>query len=109
MDDRQVSRAKVTIHTAIYNMEYAACFINDSAGFFKRSLIESCVTNDSTPISVGGKEISFDAVTQGNLSCKYKQCTSKYNSRVVIYTHRGFIRLSSDWLTDDLQHTIRVC
>ena len=71
MDDRQVSRAKVTIHTAIYNMEYAACFINDSAGFFKRSLIESCVTNDSTPISVGGKEISFDAVTQGNLSCKY--------------------------------------
>ena len=25
MDDKQVARAKATIHTGIYNMEYAAC------------------------------------------------------------------------------------
>lgn len=105
MDDRQVSRAKVTIHTAIYNMEYAACFINDSAGFFKRSLIESCVTNDSTPISVGGKEISFDAVTQGNLSCKYiygiDPASEQDNfSIVVLEIHDNHHRLVYCWTTN---------
>lgn len=105
MDDRQVSRAKVTIHTAIYNMEYAACFINDSAGFFKRSLIESCVTNDSTPISVGGKEISFDAVTQGNLSCKYiygiDPASEQDNfSIVILEIHDNHHRLVYCWTTN---------
>jgi hypothetical protein len=33
MDDKQVARAKATIHTGIYNMEYAACFTADSDGF----------------------------------------------------------------------------
>ena len=105
MDDSQVSRAKGTIHTAIYNMEYAACFINDSAGFFKRSLIESCVTNDSTPISVGGKEISFDAVTQGNLSCKYiygiDPASEQDNfSIVILEIHDNHHRLVYCWTTN---------
>lgn len=71
MDDKQVSRAKATIHTGIYNMEYAACFINDSEGFFKRSLIESCVTSESKPIVINSKNILFDATTQGNSNYKY--------------------------------------
>ena len=61
MDDKQVARAKATIHSGIYNMEYAACFVNDSQGFFKRSLIESCVASDQAPVKIGDKEIVFDA------------------------------------------------
>ena len=57
MDDKQVARAKATIHTGIYNMEYAACFAEDSEGFFKRSLIESCVTSDKNPIKIRDEEI----------------------------------------------------
>jgi hypothetical protein len=67
MDDKQVARAKATIHTGIYNMEYAACFTEDSEGFFKRSLIESCVVSDKKDIigPTSGK-IVFDATVKGS-------------------------------------------
>jgi hypothetical protein len=71
MDDKQVSRAKATIHTGIYNMEYGACFTSDSNGFFKRSLIESCVVNDSNPVVINSNPIIFDAVITGNSSKQY--------------------------------------
>jgi hypothetical protein len=71
MDDKQVSRAKATIHTGVYNMEYAACFVSDSEGFFRRSLIESCVVSDVKPTVINDKPIVFDAVTKGNSSCQY--------------------------------------
>jgi len=71
MDDKQVSRAKATIHTGIYNMEYAACFTADSDGFFKRSLIENCVVNDSSPIVINNKPIIFDPIVTGNTSLQY--------------------------------------
>jgi hypothetical protein len=71
MDDKQVSRARDTIHSGIYNMEYAACFVTDSEGFFRRSLIEGCVTSDSKPILIGGKAVSFDAMISGNSKAQY--------------------------------------
>jgi hypothetical protein len=72
MDDKQVARAKATIHTGIYNMEYAACFTEDSEGFFKRSLIESCVVAEEKDIiSPNSGKIIFDAVTKGNASKQY--------------------------------------
>jgi hypothetical protein len=71
MDDKQVSRAKATIHTGIYNMEYAACFVKDSEGFFRRSLIESCVASESNNILINNERISFDAVTKGDPSKTY--------------------------------------
>lgn len=45
MDDKIVARAKATVHKSIYLREYGACFPSDSDGFFKRTLIESCVAN----------------------------------------------------------------
>jgi hypothetical protein len=71
MDDKQVSRAKATIHTGIYNMEYAACFTADSDGFFKRSLIESCVVKEDKPLMEGDRPIIFDPVTKGNTNLQY--------------------------------------
>jgi hypothetical protein len=70
MDDKQVSRAKATIHTGIYNMEYAACFVKDSEGFFRRSLIESCVVSNKE-IIIDNKRILFDAIAQGDPSKQY--------------------------------------
>jgi hypothetical protein len=71
MDDKQVSRAKATIHTGIYNMEYGACFTADSNGFFKRSLIESCVVTEQNPVVINATPIIFDPITTGNSSKQY--------------------------------------
>jgi len=46
MDASQVARTKATVHAGIYQMEFGACFTRDSFGFFKRTLIESCVVVD---------------------------------------------------------------
>lgn len=71
MDDKQVARAKATIHSGIYNMEYAACFTKDSNGFFKRSLIENCVVSDTKPIFVNGEPVVFEATVSGNQESSY--------------------------------------
>lgn len=46
MDDKQIIRAQATMHSGTYGKEYGAVFVKDSSGFFKRTLIESCVAND---------------------------------------------------------------
>jgi hypothetical protein len=71
MDDKQVSRAKATIHTGIYNMEYAACFVKDSEGFFRRSLIESCIASPDNNIVIDDKPVVFDAMISGDANKKY--------------------------------------
>jgi hypothetical protein len=105
MDDKQVSRAKATIHTGIYNMEYAACFTEDSDGFFRRSLIESCVTSDTKPILLNNKNIIFDAITTGNPSFQYvygiDPASEKDNfSIVVLELHPDHSRIVYCWTTN---------
>ncbi len=105
MDDKQVSRAKATIHTGIYNMEYAACFVSDSEGFFKRSLIEGCVTSTAKPIVVGGKNIVFDATTKGNPGLRYvygiDPASEQDNfSIVILEIHPDHSRIVYCWTTN---------
>ena len=105
MDDKQVSRAKATIHTGIYNMEYAACFVSDSEGFFRRSLIESCVTSDTNPVVIGDKKIVFDATTQGNAQHKYvygiDPASEQDNfSIVILEVHPDHNRIVYCWTTN---------
>lgn len=69
MDEDLVAQAKATFHTASYLMEYKTCFVGDSSGFFKRSLIESCVCNK--PINLPSGPVTFQAVTCGNPNKKY--------------------------------------
>ncbi len=105
MDDKQVSRAKATIHTGIYNMEYAACFTADSDGFFRRSLIESCVVKDTTPIFINGKPIIFESSTTGNPEHQYvygiDPASEKDNfSIVIIEMHKDHNRIVYCWTTN---------
>jgi hypothetical protein len=72
MDADQVARSKATVHAGIYQMEYGACFTRDSQGFFKRSLIESCViTKDSSIKDTKGNEIHFEASLMGDPNKRY--------------------------------------
>lgn len=72
MDADQVARSKATVHTGIYQMEYGACFTRDSQGFFKRSLIESCVISNDNPIKDSkGAPIHFEASLMGDPNKRY--------------------------------------
>tara|TARA_Y100001937_G_scaffold32893_1_gene46861 strand:+ start:7781 stop:9832 length:2052 start_codon:yes stop_codon:yes gene_type:complete len=70
MDKSQLAQAKAMLHSSRYDMEYEACFAKDSEGFFRRSLIERCSTNN--PVATkDGSEVSFDAMLCGNPNKKY--------------------------------------
>ena len=72
MDADQVARSKATVHTGIYQMEYGACFTRDSQGFFKRSLIESCVVKEDGEIKDSNQNpIYFEATLMGDKDKKY--------------------------------------
>lgn len=72
MDAAQVARSKATVHAGIYSMEFGAVFSRDSQGFFKRSLIESCVTGHDKPILDNtGEQIIFEASLMGNYGKQY--------------------------------------
>lgn len=105
MDDKQVARAKATIHTGIYNMEYAACFTEDSDGFFRRSLIESCVTKDTSPLIINNEPVLFDAKIVGDPSLKYiygiDPASEKDNfSIIVLELHPNHSRIVYCWTTN---------
>jgi hypothetical protein len=70
MDETHVARAKAVSHISNYMIEYGACFPIDSNGFFKRSLIESCVTNKPIELPVSGP-VKFTAMLKGNPKKRY--------------------------------------
>ena len=105
MDDKQVARAKATIHSGIYQMEYAACFTSDSEGFFKRSLIESCTCSDKNPIQGLEGTISFDPIIKGDPNKEYiigvDPASEKDNfSITVIELNKDHRRLVYCWTTN---------
>lgn len=69
MDEAYLAKSKATMHGGNYLMEFGARFSRDSAGFFKRSLIESCVTNNSIQLPSG--PVRFPAAINGFPDCKY--------------------------------------
>jgi hypothetical protein len=104
MDDKQVSRAKATIHAGIYNMEYAACFVKDSEGFFRRSLIESCVVSNNQ-ILIDNTPIMFDATIKGDPEKRYvygiDPASEQDNfSIVVLESHPTHSRIVYCWTTN---------
>tara|TARA_R110000823_G_scaffold276440_1_gene395047 strand:+ start:266 stop:2245 length:1980 start_codon:yes stop_codon:yes gene_type:complete len=109
MDDGQVARAKATIHSGIYNMEYGACFTTDSQGFFKRSLLESCTTSPSKPIMLPSGEVSFESMLKGSSDKTYVFGVDPASevdnfSIVVLEVHGDHRRIAHCWTTNRQQH-----
>lgn len=71
MDEAMVARSKATIHAGIYEMEFGAVFSTDSNGFFKRSLIESCVISNNNTITLPSGPVMFSAMLRGDPTKKY--------------------------------------
>ena len=118
MDASQVARSKATVHTGIYQMEFGACFTRDSHGFFKRTLIESCVANDGsndcTPLKDSrGDEIIFEAKLMGDKDKRYifgvDPASEVDNfSIVVLEVHEDHRRIVHCWTTNRQQHKEKV-
>ncbi len=110
MDADQVARSKATVHTGIYQMEYGACFTRDSQGFFKRSLIESCIGTETKPVKIpSGKKVSFQASLNGQEDKKYifgvDPASEVDNfSIVVIELNSDHRRIVHCWTTNRSEH-----
>lgn len=73
LDDKHVTKARATIHVTQFRMEYAAIFCADSNGFFRRSLIESCVVGrPGKPIRMPScGDVDFQPTLRGEPGRRY--------------------------------------
>ena len=113
MDSAQVARSKATVHSGIYQMEFGACFSTDSNGFFKRSLIESCVASPQNPISLPSGDIEFHAVLRGNPNARYVYGIDPASevdnfSIVVMEVNEDHSRIVYCWTTNRSRHKEQV-
>jgi hypothetical protein len=109
MDSGQVARARATVHSGIFNMEYGAVFTTDSQGFFKRSLIESCTTSQIKPVSLPSGEVCFESMLKGDKNKRYifgvDPASEVDNfSIVVLEVNSDHRRVVHCWTTTRKQH-----
>jgi len=118
MDDKQIIRAKATMHSGTYGCEYGTVFVKDSNGFFKRSLIESCVAHDKNVQKITWPTWcpnKFEAVLQGRLDRKYvygiDPASEEDNfSIVVLELWQDHVRIVYGWSTNrkDFQQRLKI-
>ena len=109
MDDGQVARSRATVHSGIFQMEYGACFTTDSQGFFKRSLIESCVASPTDPINLPSGPVFFEAQLLGDPTKRYVYGVDPASevdnfSIVVMELWEDHRRIVHCWTTTRKQH-----
>lgn len=73
MDEKTLAKNKATLHRSKWFIEYAALFPADSNGFYKRSVVESCVVGKpEAPILAGScGEVRFSAALRGTRGRRY--------------------------------------
>lgn len=111
MDERHVAKSKASVHSGIYLNEFGAVFSSDTNGFFKRSLVESCVTTN--PIIVDDVPVQFRPVIRGDVNAKYVygiDPASEHDKFSIVIlqmcgTHRRIIYC---WTTSRKEHQQRV-
>lgn len=107
MSDKDITRARANSHIANYMMEFGTIFAKDSAGFFKRTLIETCVTSNEVEKLEG--IIKFRAMVKGNPGMQYvygiDPASEKDNfSIVVLELHEDHARVVYCWTTTKERH-----
>lgn len=106
MDAKHVARSKATVHAGIYQMEFGACYANDSAGFFSRRLIEKCVVGRiNDPIELPGLgDVHFTATIRGNPQLDYIFGVDPASEKdrfsiVILEVHGTHRRIAYCWTT----------
>lgn len=113
MDEEHVARAQVTTDSGTYAIEYGAVFAGDSNGFFRRSLIESCVV---TPQNVNGMLPGVEVFAPMLRGCRDKDyifsvdtASEKDNFAIsILELHRNHRRIAYGWTTTRAKHLQRI-
>lgn len=71
MDSGNIARSKATLNSTLFLMEMGAVFSKDSDGFFKASLIESCVASEHNQIEKSSGIVNFFPRLSGDHDKKY--------------------------------------
>lgn len=111
MDEKQVAQSQAQVHSGTFANEFGAVFSNDSNGFFRRTLIESCVTTN--PILVSGEEVRFLATVRGNPNRRYiygidPASENDRFSIIVLEVHDNHRRIVYGWTTTRQEYQSRL-
>lgn len=105
MDAKQITSARINSTKANYLIEYGATFATDSDGFFKRSLIESCVAGKpDAPIILSSGEVLFHASLLGDSSVQHVMAIDPASERdnfavIVLALYPDHRRIVYCWTT----------
>ena len=102
MEAKHIDKAKATSHISHFQCEYGACFVADSDGFYKRTLIESCTTK--YPIELPSGSVQFRALTTGQRNKKYvygidPASESDNFAIIILELHPDHRRIVNCWTT----------
>ena len=105
-EDNSYSTLNATVHN---------CFISDSEGFFKRSMIESCVGTPTKPILLPSGEVWFDISLHGSNDKQYiigidPASEADNFSIIVLEVHADHNRIVYGWSTNrqDFKRRLKV-
>lgn len=111
MDEAAIARSKATSNSGTYLHEYSACFVTDSDGFFKRSVIEKCVASEKNNIQFAscGQAI-YNATLYGDRTKKYvfgidPAATQDNFAITIIEMWPDHRRIVYCWTTNKQDHT----
>jgi hypothetical protein len=113
MDEEHVARAQVTTDSGTYAIEYGAVFAGDSNGFYKRSLIESCVvTPDNVSIMLPGVQV-FSPMLRGFRDKEYVFSVDTASEQdnfaiAILELHTTHRRIVYGWTTSRAKHLERI-
>lgn len=119
MSDAMIARSRATMHSGNYEMEYGAVFSKDSAGFYKRTLIEICtVAEDKRITSVTGRvyqgrDLFFEPKMRGDRNKEYvfgvDPAAMVDNFSIAILELDGeFRKIVHVWTTNKKDHTEKI-
>lgn len=103
-EDNSYSTPVATVHN---------CFAKDSQGFFRRSLIESCVGTDQKPVVLSSGNVFFDPMLIGSPNRRYVMGVDPASevdkfSIVIVELHEDHRRVVYCWTTTRKDHVERV-
>lgn len=113
MDMKTIARNKASMLDEAYQREYGTVFVKDSEGFFKKSLIESCVASPQNGIEINNKKIVFSPRMRGSSDLQYimgvDPASEKDNLAITILElHGDHTRLVYCWTVNRAKFNERI-
>lgn len=113
MEEKHISRSRAIVNSSIFLNEFCACFAKDSQGFFRRSLIESCVCKSQNNIVLPSGKVEFAATLRGNPNSRYVMAIDPASERdnfsiVILEICEDHRRIVYCWTTTRNQHRDKI-